>query len=59
METTLVVFLEKMIVYMPVKFWDDQNLAIFGQIDSFKGFFGSPNVFRLRKEPINSLSYVR
>ena len=27
--------------------------AIFGP------FFGSPDVFRLRKEPINSLSYVR
>ena len=29
METTLVVFFEKIIVYMPGKFWDGQNLAIF------------------------------
>ena len=28
METTFVVFFEKIIVYMPGKFWDDQNLAI-------------------------------
>ena len=31
METTLVVFPEKFIVYMPEKFWDGQNLAICGQ----------------------------
>ena len=31
METTLVVFFEKIIVYMPGKFWDGQNLAIFCQ----------------------------
>ena len=29
METTLVVFFEKIIVYMSWKFWDGQNLAIF------------------------------
>ena len=30
-ETTLVVFFEKIIVYIPEKFWDNQNLAICGQ----------------------------
>ena len=35
-------------------------LVIFFQIvDDFLLIFGSPDVFRLRKEPINSLSYVR
>ena len=31
METTLVVFFEKIIVYMPGKFWDGKNLAFCGQ----------------------------
>ena len=31
METTLVVFFEKIIVYMPGQFWDGQKLAICGQ----------------------------
>ena len=43
METTLVVFFEEIIVYMPGKFLDGQNLAICGQnlakIDSFDGFW--------------------
>ena len=43
METTLVVFFEKIIVYMPGIFWDCQNLTICAQnlakIDSFEGFW--------------------
>ena len=40
METTFVVLFEKIIVYMPGKFWDGQNLAIFlAKIDSFEGFW--------------------
>ena len=37
METILVVFFEKIIVYMPGKFCDDQNLAICGQILAILG----------------------
>ena len=55
METTIVVFFEKIIVYMPGKFWDGQNLAICGQnlaifakIDSFEGFW--PLTSRCRYE---------
>ena len=34
-ETNLVVFFEKIIFYMPGKFWYGQNLVVFGQIDIF------------------------
>ena len=40
-ETTLVVLFEKIIVYMPGKFWDGQNLAIFGQNWQFWRFLAS------------------
>ena len=83
------VFFEKIIFYMPGKFWYGKILALlsifyFFQFLRFSGepiihrlvsyFFqflcfsgepiihrlvGSPDVFRLRKEPINSLSSVR
>ena len=39
METTLVVFFEKIIVHMMGKFWDGQNLAILAKIDKFEGFW--------------------
>ena len=76
MEAVLMVLFQKIILYMPGKFWlvkFGPFKAIFGLNWLFWEFltynfqtplwifliFGSPDVFRLRKEPINSLSYVR
>ena len=41
------------------KFWFGEILAIFRPKLTVLRVFGSPDVFRLRKEPINSLSCVR
>ena len=35
-----------------------KNWPFLAKIDNFE-LFGSPDVFRLRKEPINSVPYVR
>ena len=55
MKIVLKLFFEKIILYMPRKFWDDQNLAICGQnlsiFDQNWQFF-QPKLFWLSGEPI-------